>query len=135
MGPHVPPLSCLSSSPGLGRPPCCLLFFGCARSSLGGPGLFVAARRIHLVVASRGYSRSSAWASVPGGFSCYGAWDLGHGLQLPACGILFPDQGLNLCALRWQAGRLLTTGPQGSPLPCSLYDESLELLMALPSSS
>lgn len=52
----MPPLSCLSSSPGLGRPPCCLLFFGCARSSLGGPGLFVAARRLHLVVASRGYS-------------------------------------------------------------------------------
>ena len=66
-----------------------------------------------LVAASGGYS--SLWCA---GFSCCGAWALGawasvvvargsvvvaHGISCSvACGI-FPDQGLNLCPLHWQA--------------------------------
>ena len=76
MGPHVPPLSCLPSSPGLGRPPCCLLVFGCARSSLGVPGLFVAARGLPLVVASRGYSLDL----VPGLLFAVASLAMEHGI-------------------------------------------------------
>lgn len=55
MGPHVPPLGCLSSSPGLGRPPCCLLFLAVLGLHWGAQDSSLL-QRIHLVVASRGYS-------------------------------------------------------------------------------
>ena len=35
-----------------------------------------------------------------------------------ACGISFPDQGLNLGTLHWEHG-ILATGPQGSPTTIS----------------
>ena len=53
------------------------------------------------------FSRWSARASRRGVFSC-GVPALGlvavvRGLGCPAAGGVFPDQGLNLCSLRWQA--------------------------------
>ena len=90
-----------------------LHFCAWAFSSCGMRGLlFVAVHRLLIVVASH-----------CGGFSCCGAWALGawasvvvvhglyragsvvvaHGLSCStACGN-FPDQGLNLCPLHWQA--------------------------------
>ena len=93
--------------------------------------VFVAARRLSLVVASRGYSLlqctgfSLQWplllqsmGSKHAGFSSCGTWVsvvVAHGLQSAgsvvvvhgsncskACGIL-PDQGSNPCPLHWQA--------------------------------
>ena len=43
-------------------------------------------------------------------------------LQLQACGIQFPDQGLNLGPLHWEH-RILATGPQESPCPSKTLQE------------
>ena len=64
-----------------------------------------------------GSTGSSGWASV---VAVSGLWNGGsilvaHGLSCSeACGI-FPDQGLNLCALHWQAVSL-PLSLQGSPV-------------------
>ena len=80
--------------------------------------VFVAARRLFLVVASGATLRCGVWAS-----HC-GAWALGarasvvvaHGFSCSvACGI-FPDQGLNPCPLHWQADSEPLCH-QGSPCP------------------
>ena len=83
---------------------------------------FVAALGLSLVVENRGTVHCGESASLCGGFSSCGAHSLGtqasavaapgaqsagsvvvvHGFSdHVACGI-FPDQGLNLCLLRWQ---------------------------------
>ena len=78
--------------------------FGCSESLLLGQ-LFSSCDKQELL------SRSSPQASDYGGFSCCGAWALGHagsvvqvfGLSCPvACGI-FPDRGWNSSPLHWQA--------------------------------
>ena len=61
---------------------------------------------LSLIVVSSGYSRSSAWASGYGGFSCCGLRTAEHrlsgygaGFSCPVvCGI-FPGQGSNQCFL------------------------------------
>ena len=92
--------------------------------------VFIAARRLSLVAASRGYSSlryagfslqwlllllstgsrrtgfnsCGAWASVAVARGLYSAGSVvvAHGLSCSAaCGI-FPSQGLNLCPLHWQ---------------------------------
>ena len=81
------------------------------------------------------FSSCDAWAPSCGGFSCCGAWVLGHtgsavtflGLESTgsivvahklscseACGI-FLDQGLNPCLLHWQVDSL-PLSHQGSPV-------------------
>ena len=57
-------------------------------------------------------SSCSGWASHCCGFSCCSSWALSsrpsvvaaHGLSCPLAYRIFPDQGLNLCPLHWQAG-------------------------------
>ena len=67
------------------------------------------------------FSSCSTWAFHGSGFSSSGAQAIGHMasvivvhmLSCPAaCGI-FPNQGLNLCLLHWQADSL-PRSPQGS---------------------
>ena len=76
-------------------------------------------------------------ASRGGGISC-GAWAPGcvssvvvtHGLSCPTAHGIFPDQGLNPCALHWQAVSNLLYH-QGSPvlwsLNFSIHDFSLKV--------
>ena len=104
-----------------------LFIFGCAGSSLL-CGLFSHCGEQGLP------SSCGVWGSHCGGFSCCGAWSLGHtgsvvvvpgpksthsiimALRLSCsvtCGII-PDQGSNLCFLHWQADSL-PLSHQGSP--------------------
>ena len=73
--------------------------------------VFIAVRRLSLVVVSGGYSLlwcagfSFQWLLLlrSTGSRCTGSVVVVHGLSCSAaCGI-FPDQGLNLCPLHWQA--------------------------------
>ena len=69
-------------------------------------GIFVAARGLSLVAARRVYSfRFSAWVSLCGGFSCYGAWALGHAWASVAHRMwdLVPRPGIEPMCLHWQA--------------------------------
>ena len=81
--------------------------------------VFIAAYRLSLVAASRGYSSCGVWAPHCGGFSCCRAWTLGsmgsvaaaqglqslssgavaHGLTYPKAHRIFLDQGSNPCLL------------------------------------
>ena len=70
--------------------------------------LLVAVRGILIAVASRCGARASVVAAPGSVVVACGLWSTGlvvvaHGLSCStACGI-FPDQGLNLCPLHWQA--------------------------------
>ena len=73
-------------------------------------------------------SSCDAWASHCDGPSCCEAWALGvrasvvvaHGLSCSmVCGI-FPDQGLNLCPLHWQADSQPLDHQRSPPLYSSL---------------
>ena len=78
--------------------------------------VFVAVHRRSLVVVNRGYLPCSAQTSQHNGFPCCrawvlehagfrscGSWALKHELSCPEACRIFPDQGLNLCPLHWQA--------------------------------
>ena len=79
----------------------------------------------------------SVWASHHGGFSC-GAWALSmqasvvtaHGLNCSIVCRIFPDQGLNLCPLHWQADSY-PLYHQGSPLVYSCLTPHIILWMSV----
>ena len=69
------------------------------------------------------------WLAYSGDGSAYSALALYQALSLcMACGILAPDQGLNLHPLQWKC-RVLTTGPRGKiPAGIILMLNSLQVL-------
>ena len=78
--------------------------------------VFVAARGLSLVVAIRGFSSYSAWASHCGTqtLGIQASVVVAHRLSCSVvCGI-FPDRGLNPCLLHWQAD-FQPVDHQGSP--------------------
>jgi len=84
---------------------------------------FVAVRAFSLVAVSRGYPLflvhrlQCVWASAVAAPRLQGKGSVvvAHGLSCSAvCGI-FPDQGLNLCLLHWQA-ESLPLSHQGGPV-------------------
>ena len=99
-----------------------VFIFGCVGSSLLRVGflwlwhvvdssLHCGARASHCSGFSCGGAQAlGMWASVAA--ACAGSVVVVHGISCStACGI-FPDQGLNLCPLHWQA-EFLTTAPPG----------------------
>ena len=97
------------------------------------PWVFVAAHRLSLVVASRGYyplqctGFSLWWLLLLGSMDsrCEGSVVVAHGLSCSTAHGIFPDQGLNLCPLHWQAGYY--------PLWCSFIRALISFRRALPS--
>ena len=68
----------------------------------------------------------TAFPALVHGLSSVGAW--ARGLSCSSMGGLFPDQGLNLCPLHWQAD-CHPLDPQGSPL--SVFNNYVFLLAAI----